>query len=409
MARRIRLALIWAQFSAYHVDRLQAVGRRLADRADVLSVEVCARSAAYAWEASADVAGTRKIRLFEDRRFEDIAPVRRWWAMFRAVRGCDIVYLGIGYNEPDALFLAWTLRLSGVRVVMMSASKWDDRPRRAAFELFKSLLLQPYSAALVGGRRQHEYARLLGFNRRPVRIGYNTVDIERIRAQALVGPRPVGLNFAERPFVFVGRFVRKKLLTRTLDAYAGYVRRCEGTPHRLRLVGSGECEPDLRRQAEILGIATLVDWPGFLAAPQVAECLAESLALILVSEEEQWGLVVNEALALGIPVIASAQIGAREALVRNLENGFVVEPGSIDGLTEAMLAVTASEAAWHDLSARARERAWLGDTERFADAVELFSFPGAEPAASSYAAFAGAILGTQAEPEAKQLQEALHR
>lgn len=409
MTRRPRLAFIWSQFSAYHVDRLQAVGRRLAGRADVLSIEVCSKSALYAWEASADVVGTRKIRLFEDQSFEDVAPIKRWWAMFRASWRCDVVYLGIGYNEPDALVLAWTLRLFGVRVVMMSASKWDDRQRSASLELVKSLLLLPYSAALVGGKRQYEFARLLGFSRRPVRIGYNTVDVQRIRAQALVPAGPTRQNFADRPFVFVGRFVRKKQLARTLDAYARYVCRCDTKPHRLRLVGSGECEPALRRQAEALGIAELVDWPGFLTAPQVAASLASSLALILVSEEEQWGLVVNEALALGIPVIASAQIGAREALVRNLENGFVVEPGSINGLTEAMVAVTAGEEAWQKLSVCASERGWLGDTERFADAVELLTFPDAEPARSNYAAFASAILGSQAEVAARQMQDVVRR
>jgi len=403
MARQPRLAFIWTQFSAYHVDRLQAVGRRLAGRAEVLSVEVCARSAVYAWEVSAAVTGTRKVRLFADRRFEDIAPIARWWAMLRATWRCDVVYLGIGYNEPDALALGWTLRLCGVRVVMMSASKWDDRPRSAAFELFKSFLLQPFSAALVGGRRQHAYARLLGFNQRPVRIGYNTVDVERIRAQAKQGTAPVPPQFAARPFIFVGRFVRKKHLARTLAAYAAYVRRRGAGPvHRLLLVGAGECERDLRRQAEELGVAGLIDWPGFLPAPQVAASLASSLALILVSEEEQWGLVVNEALALGIPVIVSAQIGAREALVRNLENGFVVEPGSVEGLTEAMLAISASETGWEAYSASASARAWLGDTERFADAVELFTFPGSELAASRYARFAAAMLGPDGEQGAPE-------
>lgn len=275
----------------------------------------------------------------------------------------------------------------------MSASKWDDRPRGAAFELLKGLLLQPFSAALVGGRRQHEYARFLGFRRRTALVGYNTVDTARVRRQADLAGSGNATAFADRPFVFVGRFVRKKLLERTLTAYAGYVRRTAGTPHRLMLVGSGALEPQLRSAAEQLDIAHLIDWPGFLPAPQVADRLARSLALLLVSEEEQWGLVVNEALALGIPVIVSSQIGAREALVRNLENGFVIEPGSIAGLTEAMLAAAASEKQWQALSAEASARAWLGDTGRFADAVELLVFPNSAQAVANYQIFEKAMLG----------------
>ncbi|MDP3906640.1 glycosyltransferase [Novosphingobium sp.] len=385
------IALIWAQFSAYHVDRLQAVGQRLAGRARVYSVEVSSKSAVYAWAPSNEVKGTEKIRLFADARYEDIHFLKRWAAMFRATRKCDTVYIGIGYNEPDALLLGLTLRLAGVRVIMMTASKWDDRPRRSTFELIKMLLLSPFSAALVGGARQMSYVRFLGFRRRQVLPGYNTVDIERIRLQAhsIVGERKPA--FHERAFIYVGRFVTKKLLHHTLNAYAAYVRQAGPASHRLEMIGSGELEGELRAQCDQLGISHLVDWPGFLDAPDVAARLAHGLALVLVSREEQWGLVINEALAVGLPVIASAQVGAREALVRNLENGFVVEPGSEDGLTRAMLTVAESEAGWEKLSQAAQDRAWLGDTQRFADAVELYTFPDSTAVAERHARFEAAI------------------
>lgn len=392
MNRKPHIALIWAQFSAYHVDRLEAVGARLDGRANVVSVEVASRSSVYAWAPSGEVRFTRKVRLFEAQGYEDVPIASRWWRMLKATWRCDQVYVGIGYNEPDVLLLALTLRLLGVKVIMLTASKWDDRPRLAWFELLKGFLLSPFSAALVGGRRQFEYVRFLAFQRRTVRMGCNTVDIERIRRQARLNATPPPA-FADRPFVFVGRFVRKKLLERTLVAYAAYVRRCSDQPHRLVLIGSGELEGALKELADELAIAHLIDWPGFLDAPEVAARVDRSLALLLVSEEEQWGLVVNEALALGIPVIVSAQIGAREALVRNLENGFVVEPGSVAGLTEAMLATAASEAGWQALSTGALARAWLGDAQRFADAVELYTFPDSAEALANYRAFEEAMLG----------------
>lgn len=388
-----RIALIWAQFSAYHVDRLEAVGARLSGRADVISVEVAPQSATYAWAPSAEVRFTRKIRLFEGVRFEDVPFLQRWWRMIRATWRCDTVYVGIGYNEPDVLLLAIALRLLGVRVIMLTASKWDDRTRFAGFEFFKALLLAVFSSALVGGRRQAEYVHFLGFRRRIVRVGANTVDVERIRLQAATHLKQE-IPFHDRSFVYVGRFVRKKLLEQLIEAYAAYVRRCCEPPHRLLLIGSGELESDLRELAKKLNIAHLIDWPGFLDAPVVAAMMARSLALVLVSEEEQWGLVVNEALALGIPVIVSSQIGAREALVRNLENGFVVEPGSTVGLTEAMHAIAACENRWKELSAGATARAWLGDSQRFADAVELFTFPDSVNALRHYGAFATSITAT---------------
>ena len=274
---------------------------------------------------------------------------------------------------------------------MMTASKWDDRPRKSTFEILKMILLSPFSGALVGGARQISYVRFLGFRNRPVLPGYNTVDIERIQSQAHEKFSDNSPKFCDRPFIYVGRFVPKKLLHHTLNAYANYVRRAGESAHRLVMIGSGELEQELRSQCEALEISKMVDWPGFLDSPDVAAQLAKGLALILVSQEEQWGLVVNEALAVGLPVIASSQIGAREALVRNLENGFVVEPGSEDGLTQAMLSAAESETQWIQLSKAASERAWLGDTQRFADAVELLTFPNSPEIAERHARFERAI------------------
>lgn len=394
MSRRLlRVGLLWSQFSAYHVDRLQAVGRRLEGRAEVIAVEVTSHSQVYAWAPSEEVKGTRKIRLFSDIGWEDIGILRRWWAEFRALRRCDVVFVGIGYNEGDALLLCFALRLVGVRVVMMTASKWDDRPRRILAEVGKGLLLSGFSAALVGGARQKAYVRFLGFRRRPVLCGYNTVDMQRIRSEAaaLIGEGQPA--FADRPFVFVGRFVAKKQIEGMILAYAGYAKRVGARAHRLLMVGSGDLEPQLRQLCVDLGVSDLVDWPGFLAADEVAARLANGLALLLVSREEQWGLVVNEALGVALPVIVSAQIGAREALARNLENGYVVMPGSIHGIRSAMEAIASDEQAWEAMSRASAERAWIADSERFADAVEILVFPDDCAAArQNYARFEAEII-----------------
>lgn len=386
-----RVGFVWAQFSAYHVDRIEAAARRLAGRARVLAVEVCSRSHIYAWVPSGGVDGADKRRLFSDQPFETVHPLRRWWAQLRALRGCDTVFIGLGYNEPDALLLCWTLRLMGVKVVMMTASKWDDRPRRTGFELMKACLLAGFNAALVGGPRQKAYVEFLGFRRRPVLVGYNTVNIARIRRQVSGALTPP--SFAERKFIFVGRFVAKKQLELLLAGYAAYAAKAGLAAHRLSLIGAGECGPALCQLGEELDIAHLLDWPGFLGAEEVSARLAQGLALVLVSREEQWGLVINEAVAVGLPVIASAGVGAREALVGNLENGIVVMPGSVAEIAAALEAVGADEAAWTRMSEASVARAWYADTERFADAVEMLVVAEPRPAtAANLAKFTAGIL-----------------
>ena len=345
-----RIGVLAAQFAAYHVDRCAALARRFAGRAEVLAVEVASTSSTYAWKPSGDIAGASKVTLFPGQGFEQIGRLKRWRAQFKALRHCRMVLIGIGYNQRDIILLAWTLRACGVRVIMLTESKFDDHPRRLGREWLKRLLLACYSGAIVGGRRQIDYAHFLGFAGRPVLPGYDGVDVERIRAQAgaALGERTV--DWAERDFVFVGRFVAKKNLETLLEGFAAYVRKVGPDARRLQLIGSGDLEAVLRQRAAELGIAERIVFPGFLDAEEVSARLAGALALVLVSTEEQWGLVVNEALAVGLPVVVSTAVGSRDALVRNLVNGFIVEPGSVEGIAQALHELSASREVWSRMS-----------------------------------------------------------
>lgn len=378
--RKLSVAMVWSQFAAYHVDRCEAVARRLSDRAEILAVEVATTSVDYAWEPSGDVVGARKVTLFPGQSFDSIPPLRRFRAMFAAVKHCDMVAIGISYGERDAILLSWALRMLGKKVVVFSESKFDDTRRSVWFELTKSMILGCYSAAIVGGRRHIDYFRFLRFQQRPVLPGYDGVGMDRVRRQAGGILAPAGVPFCSRPFVYVGRFVNKKNLVRLAEGYARYVELAGDAPRRLILVGSGSEEDRLRRRIADLGIGHLIDFPGFLSAEAVSRTLAGSLALMLVSAEEQWGLVVNEALALGLPAVISHEVGSGDALVRNFVNGFVVESNCPEAIGRAMLHLSADEGTWENMVAASHARAWMGDTDRLADAVELLLYPGAEAA-----------------------------
>jgi len=368
--------MIWAQFAAYHVDRCEAVAQRLGVRGTLRAIEVATTSADYAWEPSGGIAGAEKVTLFPGRSFDSVPPLRRFWALLRATWRCDVVCIGLSYGLPDAILLSWTLRLLGRRVIVFSESKFDDKLRSAGFELLKAIVLRCYHAAIVGGRRHIEYFRFLGFTRRLVLPGYDTVGVERIRRQADAASPGGRAAFDGRPFVFVGRFVDKKNLFTLLAGYARYAAASGMGARRLVLVGSGPDDAQLRATTRELGIAGQVEFPGFLPADAVARTLADALALVLVSREEQWGLVVNEALALGVPVIVSYEVGARDLLVRNQANGFVVDSSSPEAIAAAMQRMAGDQAEWQEMSAGAQERATLGDAGRLADAIEMLLFPG---------------------------------
>ena len=119
-----KIGLLWAQYSAYHVDRCEAVGRRLAGVHDVLCVEVSTSSKVYDWEPSREVMGARKVTLFPGQTYESVPVLKRMRRQFSVLRKCDIAFFGIAYSELSILVLAVLLRLCGVRVIMMTASKF---------------------------------------------------------------------------------------------------------------------------------------------------------------------------------------------------------------------------------------------------------------------------------------------
>jgi glycosyltransferase involved in cell wall biosynthesis len=92
-----------------------------------------------------------------------------------------------------------------------------------------------------------------------------------------------------------------------------------------------------------------------------------ALCLVTPSNEEQWGLVVNEALAFDLPVVASTVVGATEILVRNGVNGFLVEADNAEGLAFMLALVDGDEQLWRRLRDGARAMADRGDVARFVE------------------------------------------
>jgi glycosyltransferase involved in cell wall biosynthesis len=194
-----------------------------------------------------------------------------------------------------------------------------------------------------------------------------------LRALAAVEPAPGGSSYDARHFVIVARWVAKKNIISALQAYALYAARVD-SPRRLVLCGYGEMEGEIRRAIADLGVSELVEVRGAVDARGVCEALSSALALLLPSTEEQFGLVVVEAQALGVPVIVSQNCGACDEIVRTGVNGFLVEPNNVAGYAFYMQLLHENEAVWKALSSASAHYADLGDVERFAcSAIKLAS------------------------------------
>jgi glycosyltransferase involved in cell wall biosynthesis len=170
---------------------------------------------------------------------------------------------------------------------------------------------------------------------------------------------------------FVGRLEREKGLEALLHALALTV-----SEQKLLLVGSGSLEPDLRALAASLGIADRVLFAGHVPQQSLPVYLQAADFLVLPSVttsrfKEPWGLVVNEAMNSGLPVIATDAVGAAAGgLVVDKETGRLVSEGDRVALASAMDELAMDETERLRLGTRGAERVLRWSFDAAADVLE---------------------------------------
>lgn len=223
--------------------------------------------------------------------------------------------------------------------VYLGDSQWVDRPRIALREWLKGWWVRRYyDSAFVAGERAATYLTKMGFPREQIWTGYDVVDnrtfYDGAQSARLEADRlRAGLGIPEQYFLYVGRFAPEKNVLRMLEAYGRYRREAGSSSWGLVLVGSGPQEAQLRAVAESMRD---VVFAGFKQLDQVLVYFGLASCLVLPSIREPWGLVVNEALAAGLPVIVSHRCGCVPELVRSGLNGYVCDPFDVDGLARLM-------------------------------------------------------------------------
>lgn len=136
----------------------------------------------------------------------------------------------------------------------------------------------------------------------------------------------------QKPMVlFVSKLMPRKRPMDLLKAFHNV--RIAGIDACLAFVGSGQQETILKEYVRQHQVPD-VHFFGFRNQSELPMFYSVADVFVLPSENEPWGLVINEVMCAGIPVIASNEIGAVEDLVRHGENGFTFNAGDVDMLTE---------------------------------------------------------------------------
>ena len=345
----MRLVVMFDNFGPYHVARLHAVLRQAEQEGfEVLGLETMGASREYSWTSLGHSGRGNIIILFPGlNQHKPFFPT----IGYRVIKTLTVLRPDAvaicGYRDPAPLAaLAWA-KTQGKIAVLMSDSSHGDKQRYRLLEWGKSRIVRQFDAALVAGARQKAYAESLGLARERILVGYDVVDnayfAERslaVRWQAKNYRRRLGLR--QPFFLTVCRFIPKKNLAWLVEAYRHYRDLAGAKAWDLVLCGSGPLEPALQRRAKDL---QGVHFPGFQQIDHLPRYYGLAAVFILPSSHfEQWGLVVNEAMASGLPVLVSRACGCAPELVQEGVNGFTFDPSDREGLARLLLKMSSPEA-----------------------------------------------------------------
>jgi glycosyltransferase involved in cell wall biosynthesis len=294
----------------------------------------------------------------------EVQPGGRWIVLNRGVLSRllrtrpSMVVIG-GWNQPAFWVAALYCRLSRTPLVAwVESTERDLRHGSVLTELPKRVLIRACRAFLVPGRASAEYLAKLGVDRRLVHIAPNAVDthifgdlVERARLRRTNLRSKLGLDRCA--FLYVGRLDAEKGVDVLLDA-------ARQVDAQFIIVGSGSCEEALRRSAP-----SNVRFIGRLERDALVPWYAAADAFVLPSRSEQWGMVLNEALTAGLPLVATVAPGAAHDLIEDGVNGFRVAAGDPHALAGALRRVAqddefrrAASLRSHELAASFTPAAW---------------------------------------------------
>lgn len=328
-----RVAPIWTNFGPYHRARIRA----LTPYFDVQAIELASDERLYRWprEESDGTSHTVVQGAWEDQKGFVVA--KKLWRLLDEIN--PTVVLVPGYANLPALCAGTWGRVHGAKTILMSESNYDDHPRKVLVELLKRWLVTLlFPGGVVGGKRSASYLRRLGIPEERIARGYDVVDNLYFSTQVAECRRARRDSKRSPYFLFVGRLAPEKNISALIRAHAQYLEHGGAWP--LVVVGDGPLRDQLHSEASRQIQDGTVLFAGHKGIGDLPEIYAFAGCFVLPSSREPWGLVVNEAMASGLPVIVSSRCGCVDDLVEHGHNGFIIDPEDISGLATALAHVS---------------------------------------------------------------------
>jgi glycosyltransferase involved in cell wall biosynthesis len=264
-------------------------------------------------------------------------------------RGRFDAFILTGWGVKSYWQAGWACRRRNVPVLIRGDSQLAERrrlPLRLVKELVYPRLLRTFDGFLYVGRRNRDYLRHYGLPEDHLFFSPHCVDNDRFAAKAESVHRTrregMGSAAALKSVLFAGKLVERKRPFDVIRALA--LLAAQGCRAEAVFVGAGELEESLRREAAGSGVPAI--FHGFQNQSRMPLLYAAADLLVLPSDhQETWGLVVNEAMACGVPAVVSDAVGCGPDLIETGRTGAVFPLGDVEALAAAIRSTLALESS----------------------------------------------------------------
>ena len=253
---------------------------------------------------------------------------------------CDLVVLpGYEHIEYWAMLMVCML-LRRKRAVFCDSTVYD-RPKYRWKEIAKGVFFRRCHGFFCYGRRSKEYILRYGVDEKRIKFRCqaaalpHTYDAAKVIGEYRANSSKVP---AFSTFLYVGRLSVEKGLDDLLEAFNQVHAKLPES--KLDLVGAGPLEEMLTARVKSLGLELSVRFLGPKSVEEIGPLFVSCTALVLPSHSEPWGLVVNESLSYGCPVVVSNVCGCVPELVLQGETGYSYPVRDVSALAQAMLDVS---------------------------------------------------------------------
>lgn len=260
----------------------------------------------------------------------------------------DVVLMLGWYGAKNLAALRWCLA-NEVPSIATSDSNEHDYHRLQWREALKRRVVRLYSAGWAAGSLSARYLMRLGMAPERIVVGpVDTIDVSHFKegaAKARQTPEKMrrDLGVPDDFFLAVSRFAPEKNLLNLIRGYHSYRDRQGASAWKLVLVGDGPMMGAVRKYVDDSGLGGWVHLPGWVTFEMLPAYYGLAGTFVHASTRDTWGVVVNEAMAAGLPVIVSRRCGSASELVHDSRNGFTFDPENRAELSELLWKIAHGE------------------------------------------------------------------